>query len=99
MIKSGAVWTRFWQIPVIPPSKHTVLAATTTAPATTTLALTTMQDVERMHEVLCCAGATTMLRYYKHYHGAGFSKASTAAVRIFRCPIKAFMQGDANPKR
>jgi hypothetical protein len=47
MIKSGAVW----QIPVMPPPKHTVLAATTTAPATTTLASTTMQDVDRMHEV------------------------------------------------
>jgi hypothetical protein len=51
-----------------------------------------------MHEVLCCAGATTMLRYYKHYHGTGFSKASTAAVQNFRCPIKVLMQGDANPK-
>ena len=30
-VKSGAVW----QIPVMPPPKHTVLAATTTAPATT----------------------------------------------------------------
>jgi hypothetical protein len=95
MIKSGAVW----QIPVMPPPKHTVLAATTTAPVTTTLASTIMQDVERMHEVLCCAGATTMLRYYKHYHGTGFGKASTAAVRNFRCPIKALMQDDANPKR
>ena len=95
MIKSGAVW----QIPVMPPPKHTVLAATTTAPVTTTLASTTMQDVERIHEVLCCAGATTMLLYYKHYHGTGFGKASTAAVRNSRCPIKALMQGDANPKR
>ena len=95
MIKSSDVW----QIPVMPPPKHTVLAVTTTASATTTLASTTMQDVERMHEVLCCAGATTMLRYYKHYHGTGFGKASTAAVRNFRCPIKELMQGDANPKR
>jgi hypothetical protein len=47
MIKSCAVW----QIPVMPLPKHTVLAATTTAPATTTLASTTMQDVDRMHEV------------------------------------------------
>ena len=95
MINSGTVW----QIPVMPPPKHTVLAATTTASATTTLASTTMQDVERIHEVLCCAGATTMLLYYKHYHGTGFGKASTAAVRNSRCPIKALMQGDANPKR
>ncbi len=94
MIKSCDVW----QIPVMPPPKHTVLAATTTTPETTTFASTTMQDVEHMHEVLCCAGATTMLRYYKHYHGTGFGKASTAAVRNFRCPIKALMQGDANPK-
>ena len=57
MIKSSDVW----QIPVMPPPKHTVLAVTTTASATTTLASTTMQDVERMHEVLCCSGATTML--------------------------------------
>jgi hypothetical protein len=40
-----------------------------------------------------------MLRYRKHYHGTGFGKASTVAVRNFRCPIKALMQGDANPKR
>ena len=39
-----------------------------------------------------------MIRYYKHYHGTGFGKASTAAVRNFRCPIKTIMQGDANPK-
>ncbi len=94
MIKSGTVW----QIPVMPPPKHTVLAATTTAPVTTTLASTTMQDVERLHEVLCCAGATTMLWYYKHYHGTGFGEASTAAVQNFRCPIKVLMQGYANPK-
>jgi hypothetical protein len=95
MIKSCAVW----QIPVMPLTKHTVLAANTTVPVTTTLASTTMQDLESMHEVLCCEGATTMLRYYKHYHGTGFGKASTAAVRNFRCPIKAIIQGDANPKR
>jgi hypothetical protein len=96
MIKSGAVW----QIPVMQPPKHTVLAATTTAHvATTCLVSITIQDIERIHEVLCCAGATTMLRYYKHYHSTGFGKASTAAVRNFRCPIKTFMQGDANPKR
>jgi hypothetical protein len=94
VIKRGSVW----QIPVMPSTKHTVLAATTT-PATTTLTSTTMQDVELMHEVLCCVGATTMLRYYKHYHGTGFGKASTAAVGNFRCPIKTLMQGDANPKR
>ena len=47
MIKSGDVW----QIPVMPPTKHTVLEVTTTTPATTTLASTTMQDVERMN---CC---------------------------------------------
>ena len=40
-----------------------------------------------------------MIRYYKHYHGTGFGKASTAAVGNFRCPIKTLMQGDANPKR
>jgi hypothetical protein len=94
MIKGGAVW----QIPVMPPPKHTVLAATTTAPATTTSASTTMMDVERMHEVLCYAGTKTMLRYHKYYLGTGFGKASTAEVRNFRCPIKALMQGDANPK-
>ncbi len=70
MIKNGAVW----QIPVLPPRKHTVLAATTTAPATKTLA-SSKQDVERMHEVLCCAGTTTMLRYYDYYNGTGFGKA------------------------
>jgi hypothetical protein len=43
MIKSNAIW----QIPVMPPPKNTVLAATTTVSATTTLASTTMQDVER----------------------------------------------------
>jgi hypothetical protein len=93
-IKSGSVW----QIPVMPTPKHTVLAATTTAPVITTLTSTTMQDVASMHEVLCCEGATTMLLYYKHYHVTGFGKSSTAAVRNFRCPIKSLMQGDANPK-
>ena len=94
MVKNGVVW----QIPVMPPPKHTVLAATTIAPETTISESTNMQDVDRMHEVLCCAGTTTMLQYYKYYHGTGFGKASTAEVRNFRCPIKALMQGDANPK-
>jgi hypothetical protein len=53
-------------------------------------------QVERMHELLCCAGTTTVLRYYKYYHGTGFGKASTAEVRKFRWPIKALMQGDAS---
>ena len=94
-VKSGAVW----QIPVMPPPKHTVLAATTTAPATTISASNNMQDVDRMHEVLCCAGTTTMLRYYEYYHGTGFGKASKTEVRNFRCPIKALMQGDANHEK
>jgi hypothetical protein len=42
---SGTVW----QIPVMPPPKHTVLVATTTATATTTSASTTMQDTDHMH--------------------------------------------------
>jgi hypothetical protein len=95
MVKSGAVW----QIPVILPPKHIVLAATTTTPATTTSVSTTMQDVECMHEVLCFAGTTTMRLYYKYYHGTGLGKESTAEVRNFRCPIKTMMQVDANPKR
>jgi hypothetical protein len=95
MIMSGAVW----QIPVMPLPKHTVLAATTTAPVTTTLASNNMQDVDRMHEVLCCSGTTTMLLSYDYYHGTGLGKASKAEVRKFRSPIQALMQGDANPKR
>ena len=97
MVKSGAVW----QIPVMPSPTHRVLAATITAPAITISASTNMQDVERMHEVLCCAaaGTTMMLRYYKYYHATGFEKASMAEVQNFRCPIKALMQGDAKPKR
>ena len=94
MIKNGAVW----QIPVLPPRKHTALAATTTAPATKTSA-SNKQDVERMHEVLCCAGTTTMLRYYDYYEGTGFGKASKADIRNFRCPIKSLMQGDATHKK
>jgi hypothetical protein len=94
MIKNGAVW----QIPVLPPRKHTVLAAITTAPATKTLA-SNKQDVDCMHEVLCCAGTTTMLQYYDYYNGTGFCKASKADIRIFRCPIKPLMQGDATHKR
>ena len=94
MIKNGAVW----QIPVLPPRKHTALAATTTAPATKTSA-PNKQDVERMHEVLCCAGTTTMLRYYDYYKGTGFGKASKADIRNFRCPIKSLMQGDATHKK
>jgi hypothetical protein len=95
MIKSGAVW----QIPVMSPPKHTVLAATTTAPTNVTPPLDNMRDVEHMHEVLCCAGTTSMLRYYDHYHGTGFGKARKADVREFRCPIKALMQGAATQKR
>ena len=57
------------------------------------------QDVERMHEVLCCAGTTMMLRYYDYYKGTGFGKASKADIRNFRCPIKSLMQGDATHKR
>jgi hypothetical protein len=56
MAKSGAVW----QIPVLPPPKHTVLAATTTAPTNVTPPLDNMRDVEHMHEVLCCAGTTPL---------------------------------------
>ena len=52
-----------------------------------------------MHEVLCCAGTTTMLRYYDYYNGTGFGKASKADIRNFRCPIKPLMQGDATHKR
>jgi hypothetical protein len=84
MAKSGAVW----QIPVLPPPKHTVLAATTNAPTNTTSPSDTMRDVRHMHEVLCCAGTTSMLRYYDYYHGTGFGKARKADVREFRCPIK-----------
>jgi len=95
MVKSGAVW----QIPVMSPPKHTVLAATTTAPTNVTPSLDNMRDVEHMHEVLCCAGTTSMLRYYDHYHGTGFGKARKADVRKFRCPIKALMQGAATQKK
>ena len=120
MMKNGAVW----QIPVLPPRKHTVLAATTTAlasktlassnrpprkhtvyaatttaPASNILASNNRHDVERMHEVLCCAGTTTMLRYYDYYKGTGFGKASKADIRNFRCPIKSLMQGDATHKK
>ena len=52
-----------------------------------------------MHEVLCCAGTTTMLRYYDYYKGTGFGKASKADIRNFRCPIKSLMQGDATHKK
>jgi hypothetical protein len=58
-----------------------------------------MRDVEHMHEVLCCAWTTSMLRYYDHYHGTGFGKARKADVREFRCPIKALMQGAAIQKK
>jgi hypothetical protein len=77
MTKSGAVW----QIPVSSPSTratkrlHTALTATTSAPATTTPSSTT-RSVERMHEVLCCAGTTATLRYYDYYKGTGFGNAS-----------------------
>jgi hypothetical protein len=80
-------------------SKHTVLAATTTAPMNVTPQLDNMRDVEHMHEVLCCAGTTSMLLYYDHYHGTGFGKARKADVREFRCPIKALMQGAATQKK
>jgi hypothetical protein len=95
IVKSGAVW----QIPVMSPPKHTVLAATTTAPTNITPPLDNMRDVEHMHEMLCCAGTTSMLRYYDHYHGTGFGKARKADVREFRCPIKALMQGAATQKK
>jgi hypothetical protein len=95
MVKSSAVW----QIPVMSPPKHTVLAATTTAPTNVAPSLDNMWDVEHMHEVLCCAGTTSMLRYYDHYHGTGFGKAHKADVRKFRCPIKALMQGPDTQKK
>jgi hypothetical protein len=95
MVKSGDLW----QIPVMSQSKHTVLAATTTAPMNVTPQLDNMRDVEHMHEVLCCAGTTSMLLYYDHYHGTGFGKARKADVREFRCPIKALMQGAATQKK
>jgi hypothetical protein len=88
-----------WQMPVMSPPKHTVLAANTTAPSNVTPPLYNMRDVEYMHEVLCCAGTTSMLRYYNHYHGTGFGKARKADVREFRCPIKALMQGDDTQKK
>ncbi len=94
MVKNGVVW----QIPVMPPPKHTVLAATTIAPETTISESTNMQDVDRMHEVLCCAGTTTMLQYYKYYHGTGFGKASTAEVRKFRCPHQGAYGGRCEPQ-
>jgi hypothetical protein len=107
MTKSGAVW----KIPVTPPStratKHThnaltattaPLSATTSAPATTT-PLPTTRSVERMHEVLCCAGTTAMLRYYDYYKGTGFGNASKRDIRNFKCPIKPLMHGEATPKR
>ena len=48
-VKSCAVW----QISVMSPTKHTVLAATTTAPTNVTPPIDNMRDVEHMHEVLC----------------------------------------------
>jgi hypothetical protein len=84
---------------VMSPPKHTVLAATTNAPTNTTSPSDTMRDVRHMHEVLCCAGTTSMLRYYDYYHGTGFGKARKADIREFRCPIKALMQGAATPKK
>jgi hypothetical protein len=47
-----------------------------------------MRDVEHMHEVLCCAGTTSMLRYYDHdhYHGTGFGKARPMCVFITAVP-------------
>ena len=51
-----------------------------------------------MHQTLCCAGTTLMLRYYDHYKGTGFGGASKAEIRAYRCPIKSLMQGDANKK-
>jgi hypothetical protein len=100
MTKSGAVW----QIPVTSPSTratkrmHTALTATTSAPATTTSSSTT-RSVERMHEVLCCAGTTATLRYYDYYKGTGFGNASKTDIRNFKCPIKPLMHGEATPKR
>jgi hypothetical protein len=107
MTKSGAVW----KIPVTPPStratKHmhnaltattSPLSATTSAPATTTL-LPTTRSVERMHEVLCCAGTTSMLCYYDYYKSTGFGNAGKRDIRNFKCPIKPLMHGEATPKR
>ena len=99
MTKSGAVW----QIPVTSPSTratkriHTAHTATTSAPATTTPSST--RSVERMHEVLCCAGTTAMLRYYDYYKGTGFGNANKTDIRNFKCPIKPLMHGEATPKR
>jgi hypothetical protein len=56
-----------------------------------------VRDDERMHEIL---GTTTMLRYYKYYHGTGFGKASTAEARKFRChfnPKQAYNQLGRRP--
>jgi hypothetical protein len=99
MTKSGAVW----KIPVMSPNirttkrMHTALTATTSAPATTTSS--SAKSVERMHEVLCCAGTTAMLRYYDYYKGTGFGNASKPEIRNFKCPIKPLMHGEATPKR
>jgi hypothetical protein len=78
MIKNGTVW----QIPVLPPRKHTVLAATTTVSDSKTL------DVDRMHEVFCCVGTTTMLRYYDYYNGTGFGKAASPTLETSDAPSK-----------
>jgi hypothetical protein len=66
--------------------------------STSTTSAATPSSVERMHQILCCAGTTQMLRYYDHYKGTGFGGASKAEIRAYRCPIKALMQGDATKK-
>ncbi len=99
MTKSGAVW----QIPVTSPSTratkhmHTALTATTSAPATTTSSSTT-RSVERMHEVLCCAGTTATISYYDYYKGTSFGNASKTDIRNFKCPIKPLMHADPTPR-
>jgi hypothetical protein len=99
MTKSGDVW----RIPVTSPSTratkrmHSALTATTSAPATTTPSSTT-RIVERMHEVLCCAGTTATIRYYDYYKGTGFGNTSKTDIRNFKCPINPLMHGESTPK-
>ena len=99
--KRGAVWQvplHTWKTDSLPGPRARRKHRAFIVSSTSTNSATTPSSVERMHQILCCAGTTLMLRYYDHYKGTGFGGASKAEIRAYRCPIKALMQGDANKK-
>ena len=85
--KRGAVWQvplHTWKTDSLPGPRARRKHCAFIVSSTSTNSAAAPSSVERMHQILCCAGTTLMLRYYDHYKGTGFGGASKAEIRAYR---------------